>query len=239
MQENRKTRWLAPWRRRKTTAWGSLLDEQEILLAGLSMQQSGNVRVLVFEQVRAPQGLSNAAARDDWLVQTLRIPGQHLPARLRTMAIALREGRCHQGTLLWSGPRQSRVMQAEVQIEAATALGVDPGLVGFDFHVEPNDTPDSWRIHWAACLRSELEQWQRHALSAGWRLPVVEPEQQAARRAAMCLREDPTLWAGSPQDWQFSRTPERELSLAQWQHLLVSPMWGPLVACGAALGALA
>lgn len=230
--------WLTGWRRRHTTAWGSLLDEQEILLAALSLQQTGNVRVVVFEHLRAPQGLLDAAARDDWLVQTLRGPGEHLPASRRTMALALREGRCRQGTLLWQGAIQHRALQAEVQLEAAAALEVDPEQIGFDFHVSQDASPQGTPVHWAACLRSELLHWQRHARTAGWRLPVVEPEHQAARRAAMCLRGDQLHWAVSPQDWQFSRTSERDMSDQDWQQLQSSPMWGPLVACGAALRAL-
>lgn len=238
MQESRKKRWLAPWRRRNTTAWGSLLDEQEILLAALSLQQSGGVRVLMFEHVRAPEGLRDAAQRDDWLVQTLRGPGEHLPARLRVMALALRDGRCRQGTLHWQGALDTRALEAEVQLEAAAALGVDPQQVGFDFHVALDAKPGDAQVQWAACQRTELQHWKGHARSAGWRLPVVEPEHQAARRAATCLRGEHMHWAASPQDWQFSRTAERDIPEADWLQLQGSPLWGPLVACGAALGAL-
>ena len=88
-------------------------------------------------------------------------------------------------------------------------------------------------------LRTELEHWQGHARSAGWRLPVVEPEHQAARRAAMALlAEHWQQWATSAQDWQFGLTPQREMSEQDCEQLRASVMWGPLVACGAALGAL-
>lgn len=231
--------WLAPWRRRSTTAWGSLLDEQEILLAALSVQQTGSVRVLVFEHLRAPEGLSDAVARDHWLVQTLRGPGEHLPARLRTMALALREGRCRQGVMDCPAHLDARGLEAEVQLEAAAALGVAPAQVGFDFHAGPLSPQGTRPIHWAACLRTELEHWQGHARSAGWRLPVVEPEHQAARRAAMALlAEHWQQWATSAQDWQFGLTPQREMSEQDCEQLRASVMWGPLVACGAALGAL-
>lgn len=238
MQQERKSHWLAPWRRRQATAWGSLLDEQEVLLAALSRQQGGGVRVLVFERLRAPAGLNDAAAREDWLVQTLRVQGVHLPARLRTMALALREGRCRHGTLLWEGAIPSAALEAEVQLEAAAALGVDPSQIGFDYRVQAQTPSAPTQVQWAACLRSELQHWQGHARNAGWRLPVVEPEHQAARRAAMCLRGDPIHWATSAQDWQFSALPEREVTDAQWQQWQTSALWGPLVACGAALGAL-
>lgn len=232
-------RWWTPWRRPSKTAWGSLLDEQEILLAALAQQHNGGVRVVVFEHLRAPPELADAAARDDWLVEVLRRSAQHLPASLRTMALALREGRCRQGVLSWSGAQDAPGLPAEVQLEAATALGVSPSQVGFDFFVPPQETGSPLLVHWAACLRTELQRWQGHARSAGWRLPVVEPEHQAARRAAMCLRGEPLhQWAVSPQDWQFSRSAERDISEGDWKRLQASPIWGPLVACGAALGAL-
>ena len=227
------------WQGRSHTAWGSLLDEQEILLAALSSQQAGAVRVLVFDHLRAPGELSDAAARDDWLVQSLRLSARHLPSRLRTMALALREGRCRQGTLQWSGSLDMATLEAEVQLEAAAALGVAPEQVGFDFHPGSAPANADTPVHWAACLRTELAHWQNHARKAGWRLPVVEPEHQAARRAASCLRGEPfQQWATSPLDWQFSLTAERDISERDWLQLQTSPMWGPLVACGAALGAL-
>jgi Tfp pilus assembly PilM family ATPase len=178
--------------------------------------------------------------RDEWLVQTLRSLGSHLPARLRTMVLALSENRCRQGVLTWQGPQDLRRLEAEVQLEAAAAWGVPPEEVGFDFHVdEASLTAGTHDVHWAACLLEELTQWRQQARSAGWRLPVVETEQQAARRAATHLcGETGQHWAESPQDWQFSRSPQRALADLDWPQLQSGPMWQPLVACGAALGAL-
>ena len=95
------------------------------------------------------------------------------------------------------------------------------------------------RLHWVACLHQELTQWRQQARAAGWRLPLVEPEFQAAQRAAQCLRgkEQPD-WAESPQDWQFERTAQRALDDVDWARLRAAPMWKRLVACGAALGVL-
>ena len=78
---------------------------------------------------------------------------------------------------------------------------------------------------------------------------LVQPEHDkaahhAAQRAAACLGgEAMALWAQSPQDWQFERLPARGLSEAEWlglrEQLQASSQWGPLVACGVALGQLA
>jgi len=237
-----------PWRQQRASAWGALLGQQEILVAALSAQQTGGVRVVVFEHLHAPAGLVHLHERDDWLVQSLRALGAHLPKRLRTMAIAVSEERCRQGVLTWSGGSDMRRLAADVQLEAAAAWGVEPDAVGFDFRVQ-----EAWagqeadaaaptegtRVEWASCLSEELLQWKAHARSAGWRLPVVEAELQAAQRAFVCLRGDTQEhWAQSPQDWQFGRHAQRELAAVDWPQLQSGPMWKPMVACGAALGAL-
>lgn len=229
------------WRRQRASAWGALLDRQEIMLAALSLQKTGAVRVMVYEHQHAPDGLVHLSERDQWLVQTLRHLGAHLPARGRTMALALTDGRSRQGVFGWDGAQDMRRLACEVQLEAAAAWDVEPGAVGFDFYLAQGSAADGkpvQQVHWAACLRAELLQWQLHARSAGWRLPVVETSAQAAWRAALHMRGD-TLhhWAESARDWQFSRTPQRQRSEVPWPQLQESPMWKPLVACGAALGA--
>lgn len=240
MTWRQRTAGLLAWPRPRVHAWGAMLDRQDILLAALSLQKNGVVRVMVYEHQHAPEGLVHLAERDAWLVQTLRSLGAHLPARLRTMALALGDGRCRQGVLACSGTRDLRRLAAEVQLEAAEAWGVAPEAVGFDFRIQEPPAADGMpQVHWAACLREELTRWQQHARSAGWRLPVVETEQQAVCRAATHLRGDAGAhWAESPQDWQFSRSPERALADVDWPQWRSSPMWSPLVACGAALGAL-
>ena len=229
-------------RPQRTSAWGALLDQQEIMLAALSLQKSGGVRVMAYEHLHAPPALVHLSERDQWLVQTLRGLGAHLPAQARTMVLALAEGRSREGVLDWEGPHDLHRLAPEVQLEAATAWGVEPGAVGFDFRLELGVAAkgqEVQQVHWAACLREELLQWQQHARSAGWRLPIVETGVQAAQRAAVHLRGDALqYWAESARDWQFGQTPERELAEVDWPRLQAGSMWKPLVACGAALGAL-
>lgn len=231
------------WQRQRTSAWGAMLDRQEILLASLSRQQTGGMRVVVFEHLHAPEGLVHLSEGDHWLVQTLRQLGTHLPAQRRTMVLALAEGRCREGVLNLPASADPRRWAAEVQLEAAAAWALDPGEVGFDFHVEQGEkgSPGAAdvRIVWAACQRKELREWQQHARSAGWRLPAVETESQALRRAALCMRGDEGQhWADSPQDWQFAATPQRSPADVDWTRLQAGPLCKPLVACGAALGGL-
>ncbi len=230
---------LMAWRQRQS-AWGALLDEQQVLLASLVVQTNGSVRVAVFEHPHTPAGLVLPDEREGWPVQQLRAASGRQPRWERTLALALHAGCCRQGVYqpaAGGGPRQ---WLADVRLEAAMALAAEPDEVGFD--VDPpfgaHSTPP--QVHWAACLRQDLQRWQGQARRAGWRLPVVEPEHQAARRAALCLRGDTRAHgAQSPQDWLFDRVASRELDKAQWQALQASPQWGALVACGAALGLLA
>lgn len=256
MQWIRQLKGRMAWRQSRASAWGAFLGQQEILVAALSVQQTGGVRVMVFEHLHAPAGLVHLQERDAWLVQSLTALGAHLPQRLRTMAIAVSADRCRQGVLAWEGALNPRHLAAEVQLEAAAAWGVAPDAVAFDFRVQQgqeaqeevlHQTPQAgqaapgqgMQVEWAACLREELLQWQGHARSAGWRLPLVETELQAVQRAVMCLRGDAqTHWAQSPQDWQFARLAQRELGAVDWLQLQSAPMWKPMVACGAALGAL-
>lgn len=234
---------LGLWRRKRTSAWGAMLDEQEILLVALSRQQTGGIRVVVFEHLHAPEGLVHLAERDSWWVQTLRQLGSHLPSHRRSMAIALGQGRCREGVMDVLATVNAPQLAAQVQLEAASAWGVGPREVGFDYHLEnpqasmPGDVPV--RVVWAACQRQELEQWQQHARSAGWQLLSVEPQAQALERAVLCLRGDGSeRWADSPQDWQFDSLPQRARLDVDWARLQAGPLIKPLVACGAALGGL-
>lgn len=235
MQHLHNRSWLVPWRRR-TSAWGALLDAQQILLASLVVQGGGTVRVAVLEHQHTPAGLTLPSARDDWLVQQLRAASAPLPRSARRMALALHESRCRQGIFQVPPHLSPQQLAAEVQLEAAKAFDVEPDAVGFDFDVPaPGDA-----VRWAACLRNDLQLWQSHARRAGWRLPLVEPEHQAARRAAEHWPDElQRLWAQSPQDWQFERAPTRRLDEAEWAQGPSAPQWGALVACGAALGVLA
>lgn len=227
------------WRRQHASAWGALLGQQEILMAALSVQQTGSVRVAVLEHHHAPDGLVHLGERDDWRVQTLDALGKPLPKRSRTLALAVGEADCRQGVLAWEGVPDRRRLEAEVQLEAAAAWGVEPDAVGFDFRVQEASLTEGMQVEWVACLHAQLRQWQHHVHRAGWRLPMVETEWQAAQRAMVCLRGD-TLehWAQSPRDWQFGRAPVRAMPEVDWPQLQSGPMWKPLVACGAALGAL-
>jgi Tfp pilus assembly PilM family ATPase len=230
--------WPWAWRQRGS-AWGAVLDEQAMVLAALSRQKVGGVRVVMFDHVQAPDGLVQPSQRDAWLVESLRGAGEQLPRRHRTMALALHESRCRQGELQ-TAARTLREQSAQVRHAAANAFGVDVSAVGYDFEREQScDHEQGSQLRWAACLREELHQWQAHARHAGWRLPLVEPADQSVARAASHWRGDRLHhWTTSPQDWQFDAAPQRQLLTEDWVQLRASPMWAALACCGAALGAM-
>lgn len=231
--------WL--WRQsQRPHAWGAVLSEQHIVLAFLSAQAHGGVRVAAFEQQQAPGSPGSSEGVDDWIVSRLRALSMGLPRRERCLALALHESRCRQGVYRPVSAQGAQALAAQIQLEAAAALGMAVDDVGFDFVAPSPDAPDQGLVSWAACLRQDLDRWQGHARRSGWRLPVVEPAVQAARRALACLQGDAQHhWGHSPQDWQFDRRPLRQVALADGLAAQGAPQWDALVACGAALGLMA
>ena len=268
-----KERTSAPWfrRGRGSAVWGALLGEQAMHLVRLSRQADAHsVRVQAFEQAQAlpaPEVPDRDAPDHDapdhdapwWWPHMRRTarPGPSLGFRWgwpwaapAPLALAWSQACCQQGVLLWPGPADAPALQAEVHLEAATALGLPPSEVLFDFL-----THESWThaatpvaeqevaavsVHWAAAPRDEVFGTRQRLRAVGWRATHIEPEALAARRAAECLLGEPGLpWAVPVRDWQFARRAQRSVSEAAWRALQDSPHWGPLAACGAALAVLA
>jgi Tfp pilus assembly PilM family ATPase len=94
--------------------------------------------------------------------------------------------------------------EAEVQLEAARALGLEPQEVSFDWKAAPLSDGVVAQLQWVACAQSAVEQFNQCARRAGWQLASVEPELQAAHRAAYCLSGGTSVLLTRPvQDWQF------------------------------------
>jgi hypothetical protein len=59
-------------------------------------------------------------------------------------------------------------------------------------------------MQWVACAQSAIEQFNQCVRRAGWQLASVEPELQAAQRAAFCLSGGMSVLLTRPaQDWRF------------------------------------
>jgi hypothetical protein len=94
--------------------------------------------------------------------------------------------------------------EAEVQLEAARALGLEPQEVSFDWQATPLSDGVVAQLQWVACAQSAVAQFNQCARRAGWQLASVEPELQAAHRAASCLSGGMSVVLTRPvQDWQF------------------------------------
>jgi hypothetical protein len=94
--------------------------------------------------------------------------------------------------------------EAEVQLEAARALGLEPQEVSFDWQAAPLSDGVMAQLQWVACAQSDVKQFNQCVRRAGWQLASVEPELQAAQRAASCLSGGMSVLLTRPvQDWQF------------------------------------
>lgn len=234
---------LAFWRRQRASAWGALPDRQEILLAALSRQQTGGVRVVGFHRLHPADGLvqpdAPGPALEQAFEQALRRLGEPLQRPGRILALALDDSRYRQGRLNLPSDLKPAQLAAEVMLEAAGLWGVPASQVSFDFGQPQAGSDGRMVIPWASCLRQELLHWQTHVRNAGWQLPAVETEAQALERAALCwLGDDAQRWVEAPQDWRFATAAQRARTDLDWQRLSGWPLRKPLAACGAALGAL-
>lgn len=231
---------MAFWRQQRASAWGAMLDRQGLLLAALSRQQAGGVRVVGFHRLHLPDGLVQPDSPRHAL--TRRPRGrlvQALGRQGRTLALALDADRYRQGVLSVSPGLRPDQLVAEVQLEAAGAWEVSIDEVSFDFDQSRTGGDAGLAVVWAACLRHELRQWQAHVRDAGWQLRAVETEAQALERAVLCwLGDEVQPWAEAPQDWRFAVTAQRTRTAVDWQRLAGWPLQKTLAACGAALGAL-
>lgn len=224
-------------------AWGVTLDAQAVALICLGRQAAGSVRVQGAMHLSPPTWMEDAEHHHDWLVQTLREASGHEARRHRRLVLALPAERCRSGELDWYTGQGDQALQAEVQLEAAEAFGVSPEDISFDYEVRMTDARGLQKVSWLACQRGEVHEWRKHTRAAGWRLPAVESDEQAAHRAASALLGGvKSLLAQPHQDWQFSlqeaegaqASSEIEDALAQMRG---SPAWPWLSACGAGLRA--
>ena len=244
------TRALGARRGRWPVVWGALLGEQAMWLVCLSRQASArSVRVQAFEQANAGPNPGHPHSEAPWWLAHMRRTAQasawpwprlRWPTNARgPLALAWPQAQCRQGVLVWPGEPDTPALRAEVHLEAASALGLPPAEVGFDFQPQISAS-NACTVAWAAAARAPLRAGQQHLRAAGWQVPHIEPEALAAQRAAECLLGEPVLpWAVPVRDWQFATRPQRHLPDAAWRALQDSPHWGALAACGAALAVLA
>jgi len=230
--------------RRITSAWGIALEARGVTLVCLGRSSAGEVRVQRAMHLLPPAWAQASDSHHDWLVQALREASEQEVRRHRRLVLALPMDRCQSGQIDCPISLTAGALQAEVQLEAAQSLNVSAQEVSFDLQVHRADSPLTQRVHWLACLRSEVHAWHRHTRAAGWRLPAIEHHEQAARRAAQALRGGAkNLQAQPHQDWQFNEggavaTAAQEVLDEVLLPLRGTSAWAWLCACGAGLRAL-
>ncbi len=265
------------WRQMTTRpvrqAFGLAPQGQAWALVGLSRLGRDVVRVQASTVVRPPDPLADGQQHVRvWqqalatLLQAPARPGQHAapPESGRSHGLLQRafQRRDQQLQLAWPAERMvigqtefppdwpDDDCTAEVQLAVAQALQRDPDEVNFDWQEQPSDDGLSRQVAWVGCAQDELAEFRRHIRAARWQLGCVEPEMQAAQRAARALQGGlSSLLTRPAQDWQFwlSDDPPKSVSFGQdpdnssdspvMQQALLSPAGPWLVACGLALKA--
>ena len=230
--------------RRITSAWGVALASHAVSLVSLAQVSPQAVRVQRALHLLPPAWAHESDSPHDWLVQALgEVSGQEV-RRHRRLVVALPADSCRSGRLTVPVAWAPDALMAEVQLGAAESLNVTAGEVSFDFEVQRSDGAELQHVHWLACLRSEAQAWHVHTRAAGWHLPAMEHQAQAARRAFQAMQGGlQALQTRAHQDWQFHwpqayrSEPDEALDQAL-QPLQDTPAWAWLCACGAGLRAL-
>lgn len=245
-------------------------------LVGLSLQGADVARVQTSTVVEPPDPLADAQVHARvWrqalasLVQDTRVSGaagsvagqvrQRGPvqARDQRLQLAWPADRVVSGQTEFPPDWPDEDCTAEVQLAVAQALNLPPEEVNFDWQAQPGGDLTVRPVAWVGCAQDELAEFRRHIRAARWALASVEPEMQAALRAARAIQGGlPSLLTRPTQDWQFWLRPSPALTgdragdhagkdagddagaLTQAVlRALLSPAGPRLVACGLALKA--
>lgn len=222
---------LGPWPLRPR-AWGVFWNPPTLWRLAV-LRQADGARVQGVQSLHWPEGLAHLSPEPgSWSEPVL--PAQPWPRPRPPLGLALAQDLCRQGQGALGHPTAWADTCAQVQWQAAQALGLDAHAVAFDLQAHADGT-----LHWCACAQAHTQPWQTLAWAQRWRLHRAEPETQAAERALRHWRADPhTAWATPAQDWRFDLQ-HRLHDAAELPALQGTPAWSALVACGAALGAWA
>jgi len=228
--------------------WGLAPQGAAWSLVGLQRQSDQLARVQTAQALQPPP--TDPTQDKPWLSQALRQIGAAQNSADKRLNLALGLIDLATGQIEFSAQLPEDDWLAEVQLEAAQALGLEPDEVNFDFLPEAPSSTLVWRVHWVACAKVHIAEFKKSTRVAGWQLATVEPELHAARRAVSALQGGlPSLLTQPVLDWQFrlpgphaepaSLALSSELAPADAALLqaMASPVGARLVAAGLALKA--
>jgi hypothetical protein len=236
------------WRSNKQ-AWGLAPAHQGWCLLGLGQEASRLIGVHTVQFLSGELEDEDQLGVSYGLRQSGAIRGALQGRHRVNMGLALDQ--VVGGVLAIPGGLASSDCEAEVQLEAARTLDLEPQDISFDWEMTPLPAGVvEQQLRWVACTKGSIDRFNQCVRRAGWQLASVEPVVQAAQRAAACLCGGLSVLLTRPvQDWQFDLAllPDTEaldtavlspLTLNQaLQEALQSPAGPRLVAAGLALKA--
>ena len=205
--------WKTPWRPSLAgkNAWGLAPDGEGWFLIGLGCDPAQRLRVHTAQHLAAPLAQPGfrhlpQVMQQAGLVRGLsRRPWQARPK----VGVGLTSNQLLGGLLDLPMTLDESEWQAEVQLEASRAMGLEPEHISFDFQVSPLTDGLVARLHWVACELTVVTQLNQCVRDVGWRLSSIEPAREAASRAAQCLCGGLDSVLTQPvQDWQFEPVAE-------------------------------
>ncbi len=243
--------WQRLWRRMRGRAarqsWGLAPDGAGWVLLGLSRQGADLCRVQAMASLTPPPGWPLADAA--WLGQALTEAPRPGGWSRHRLAMSLPDRELVTGHMDCPAEWPPEAWPAEVQLEVAGALNLPPEEVHFDFAARGLGDEAVRQLYWVGCARALVADHQQSIrASQAWHLACVEPEIDAAQRAAQALRGGlPSLLQQAPQDWQFHLGSGRDTDppdaadrhaadqVARLREALATPAGPRLVASGLAL----
>lgn len=181
-------------------AWGLASEENAWVLVGLVPQSSEGVRVRAIERI-LPSAMEPTNSNFGEGLAQLKLRAAPAGRRLN---VAVQAEDMVTGVLHLPMHLPPENWAAEVQMEVAQLLGLEPEEVSFDFQPDPQNEGLLSRVHWVGCEQALIKRLKHSTRAAGWQLQSVEPAWHAAHRAASCLQGGlASLLTQSPQDWRF------------------------------------
>jgi hypothetical protein len=201
-------------KRSTSQAWGLAPELDGWFLAGLSRDASPFLKLHTARYLVVAQGDQGLTDLSHGLRQSGIARGVFQGRCRVSMGLAMDQ--VASGVIAMPVDLRSSEREAEVQLEAARALGLEPHQVSFDWQAAIQSDSKFHQVHWVACDKEWVDLFHLCVRRSGWQLASVEPVNHAARRAAVCLRGGLSSVLTQPvQDWQFDLSMLSEMETSE------------------------